>query len=98
MVADWLVDITLSVGVNAAVMLLCWVRGAPSTTGLQLSRAAENSNGLSVYATFLSHFSSGLCGEDVQLAGGVVVAVAITVAMATEITATAASMTRGALA
>ncbi|KAG3003783.1 hypothetical protein PC120_g18955 [Phytophthora cactorum] len=67
--------------------------------GLQLSsdtrRTVENRNGLSIYATFPSHFSSGLCGEDVQLAGGVVVAVAITV---TEITATAAIMTRGALA
>ncbi|KAG2884180.1 hypothetical protein PC114_g20233 [Phytophthora cactorum] len=58
-------------------------------------RTVENRNGLSIYATFPSHFSSGLCGEDVQLAGGVVVAVAITV---TEITATAAIMTRGALA
>ncbi|KAG2898962.1 hypothetical protein PC119_g22154 [Phytophthora cactorum] len=79
------------VGGEGAVALLA--------AGLQLSsdtrRTVENRNGLSIYATFPSHFSSGLCGEDVQLAGGVVVAVAITV---TEITATAAIMTRGALA
>ncbi|KAG3090445.1 hypothetical protein PI125_g17704 [Phytophthora idaei] len=80
-----------AVGGGGAVALLA--------AGLQLSsdtrRTVENRNGLSIYATFPSHFSSGLCGEDVQLAGGVVVAVAIT---ATEITATAAIMTRGALA
>lgn len=101
MADNWLADIILGIGVNVAVLLLCWLRGTPSSTGLQLSsntrRAAENRNGLSVYATFPSHFSSGLCGEDVQLAGGVVIAVAITVSMATEITATASSMSRGAL-
>ncbi|KAF1780827.1 hypothetical protein GQ600_574 [Phytophthora cactorum] len=137
MVDDWLVNITLGIGVNAAVTgCHChwqpmaesssltlktlfsqkamrrsldsgavgggvWGEGAVAllAAGLQLSsdtrRTVENRNGLSIYATFPSHFSSGLCGEDVQLAGGVVVAVAITV---TEITATAAIMTRGALA
>ncbi|KAG6954887.1 hypothetical protein JG687_00011549 [Phytophthora cactorum] len=113
MVDDWLVNITLGIGVNAAVTgCHChWQPMAESSSSLSMveidmnglslwlssdtRRTVENRNGLSIYATFPSHFSSGLCGEDVQLAGGVVVAVAITV---TEITATAAIMTRGALA
>ncbi|KAG6942713.1 hypothetical protein JG688_00017963 [Phytophthora aleatoria] len=109
MVDDWLVDITLGIGVNAAVTgCHCMAESSSLTLKTLFScvgvliplssdtrRTVENRNGLSIYATFLSHFSSGLCGEDVQLAGGVVVAVAIT---ATEITATAAIMTRGALA
>ncbi|OWZ23956.1 hypothetical protein PHMEG_0001089 [Phytophthora megakarya] len=90
---DWLTEITLSFGLNAAVVLLCWLRGAPSSTGLRLSsdtrRAVESRNGPSLYATFPGHFSSGLCGEDMQLAGGVVIAVALTAAVAAEITATA---------
>ncbi|KAG7382868.1 hypothetical protein PHYPSEUDO_004267 [Phytophthora pseudosyringae] len=97
MADNWLADITLGFGANAAVVLLCWLRGA-SSTGLQLSsdtrRAVEGRNGPSIYATFPGHFSSGLCGEDVQLAGGVVAAVALMAAVAAEITATAASMSR----
>ncbi|KAG1702126.1 hypothetical protein DVH05_009918 [Phytophthora capsici] len=98
MADDWLADVTLGLGANTAVLLLCWLRGSPSSTGLQLSndtrRAVESRNGPSIFATFPGHFSNGLCGEDVQLAGGVVVTVAVMAAVAAEITATAASMSR----
>ncbi|KAK1942760.1 hypothetical protein P3T76_006259 [Phytophthora citrophthora] len=101
MTDDWLADITLGFGANAAVVLFCWLRGAPSSTGLQLSndtrRAVESRNSPSIYTTFPGHFSNGLCGEDVQLAGGVVVTVAVMAAVAAEITATAASMSRAAM-
>jgi hypothetical protein len=102
MADGWLRDITLGLGVNAGVLLLCWLRDAPSRAGLQLSsdtrRAVEGRNGASLYATFPGHFSSGLCGEDVQLAGGVVVAVAVMSAVAVEVATTAASMSRVAMA
>ncbi|KAE8898671.1 hypothetical protein PF005_g12633 [Phytophthora fragariae] len=102
MADDWLADITLILSVNAAVLLLCWLRDAPSSTGLRLSSdtrravavASRNGRGSSLYAAFPGHFSSGLCGEDVQLAGGVVLAVAVTAAVAAEVVATAASMSR----
>lgn len=74
--------------------------GAPSSTGLRISsdtrRAAASPNGHAsfLYAAFPGHFSSGLCGEDLQLAGGVVLAVAVTAAVAAEVEATAASMSR----
>ncbi|KAL4145664.1 hypothetical protein PRNP1_011540 [Phytophthora ramorum] len=102
MTDDWLSEITMGLGINAAVLLLCWLRGAPSTTGLQLSsdarRAAHSTSATSVYATFPGHFSSGLCGEDVQLAGGVVIAVAVMAAVAAEVATTAASMSRASFA
>lgn len=100
MADEWLVDIALILCVNAAVLLLCWLRGAPSSTGLRISsdtrRAAASPNGHAsfLYAAFPGHFSSGLCGEDLQLAGGVVLAVAVTAAVAAEVEATAASMSR----
>ncbi|KAG6623543.1 uncharacterized protein IUM83_02233 [Phytophthora cinnamomi] len=100
MAGDWLADISLVLGVNAAVLLLCWLRGAPSSPGLRLSSdtrravASRNGHASSLYATFPGHFSSGLCGEDLQLAGGVVLAVAVTAAVAAEVATTAASMSR----
>lgn len=94
----WTRDVAMGLGANVLMLLLCWLRDTPANLGLQLSlssRRYQERRGMSVarlYASFPGHFRSGLCCEDFSTAGGVVLAVALTAAVATEIAATAGSI------